>query len=76
MTKFTIEVGPMGGLSGKIDGETFEQKGIALDKLDLLERMMAAAGTEVEYKGEYLLGGKWTKWTVSNIKGRHFEVSE
>ena len=73
MKKFTIEVGAMGALWGKIDGERFEQKGIALEKLELLERMMAAAGIEVEYTGEYLLGGKWTRWSKSNIRGQTLE---
>ena len=74
MAKFTIEIGPLGALWGKIDGVPFEQKGIALDKLELLERMLATAGIEVEYIVEHRLAEGRTKFTLSNIHPRKQEL--
>ena len=74
MTKFTIEIGPMGALWGKIDGVPFERKGISLDKLELLERMLATVGIEVEYTIEHQMSEGRTKFTLSNIHPRKQEL--
>ena len=53
MSKITLEKGPWGDYDAYIDGVKVENKGVKLDRADLLEEVLAKMGIEVETKWHY-----------------------
>ena len=52
-SKITLEKGPWGDYDAYIDGVKVENKGVKLDRADLLEEVLAKMGIEVETKWHY-----------------------
>jgi ribosomal protein L12E/L44/L45/RPP1/RPP2 len=62
MSKITLEKGPWGDYDAYIDGVKVENKGVKLDRAELLEQVLAKIGIEVETK--------WHYYTTKEVEGK------
>lgn len=62
MSKITLEKGPWGDYDAYIDGVKVENKGVKLDRAELLEQVLAKMGIEVETK--------WHWYTTVEVDGK------